>query len=50
MRGKGGGKCSGVTTMTFSMVVMSLLGEKKGACMNVSTPTLESLMEPRKSV
>jgi hypothetical protein len=50
MRGNGGGKCSGVTVMVSGTVVMSLHDEIKGARRHVSTPTLKSIMELRKSV
>jgi len=43
MRGNNGGKCSDI-------VAMSLYGGTKGACMYVTTPTLKSEMELRKSV
>jgi len=46
----GGGKCYGVTTMASTTVAMSLLGETKGACRNVNTPTVNWLLKLIKSV
>jgi len=43
MRGNGRENCSGT-------VAMSLRGGTKGACKYVSTPTLKSVMELKKSV
>lgn len=34
----------------FGTAVMSLCGGAKGVCMHVSTPTIKSVMEMRKSV
>jgi len=38
-----------VTATTFGTTALSLRGGAKGACRHVSTPTLKSVMELRKS-
>jgi len=50
MSGNGDGKYSGVTVMVFVTVAMNPCGGMKGACSNVSTQMLKSVMELRKSL
>ena len=50
MSGNSGGKCFGVTLTVSSTVVTSLRGVMKRACRYVSTPTLKSVIELKKSV
>ncbi|RHN51991.1 hypothetical protein MtrunA17_Chr6g0475461 [Medicago truncatula] len=50
MTGNSVRKCSGVMMMVSGMAATSLLGGIKDACRQVSTPTLKSVMELRKSV
>jgi hypothetical protein len=50
MSGNDGRECSGVTATTSGTVAMSFRDGMKGVCMHVSTLTLKSVMELRKSV
>jgi len=50
MSGNGDEKCSGATVKVFSTLAMNLCGGPKDVCRHVSTLTLKSVMELRKSV
>lgn len=50
MSGNTGGKFSSVMVTVFGTVAMSLHGRTKFACKHVSTQTLKSVIELRKSV
>jgi hypothetical protein len=50
MRDNGGGNCSGEVMAVSGTAATNLHGGAKGACKHVSTPTLKSAMNLRKSM